>query len=657
MSAASVAGWMPAVASVPAASAASGPGGPLRHTSASAARAVRSGGREGRRVVVVGASLAGLRAAEALREGGFAGHLSVVGEEPHEPYDRPPLSKGVLAGATDFDALRLPAWIEPATLDVSWRLGVRAVGLDLGHREVVLDDASRLAFDGLVIATGARPRQLSGALDVQGVHVLRTLDDARWLREALRRRPRSVAVLGGGFIGCEVAATARSLGLDVTLIHAAPLPMLTAVGGQVAGFCADLHRRHGVHLRLGAGVRQVHANRGGELESVELSDGTRVGADVAVMGLGAVPNTEWLTDSGVMIDRGVRTDAALRVLDTAGAVVPGVVAAGDITRWPHWLFDGELVRVEHWSNAIEQGAAAARSLLHHLAHSSAAPLMDNSPLHSDSFRHGSPAREEAIDAPPPFTGLPSFWSDQYDAKILSAGLPALATTSAVLDGDLDSGRFVVGYGRNGQMVGAVAVNYPRRLSSYRGHITARGCWPPPARTAAAAPARTPAQPRSGPSTSAPPSRPAHPSRPDSPRPEEIPMNTAEEPTASGATALPPAAAAPASAGEATEVPTVQAKVIQNGPLQIKGPFQLVDHDGNAYDIAKRRSVLLCRCGASTNKPFCDGTHSRIGFAAAERAVTQAEQTTTAGDPGASRATGASRSTGGNAPGPGTPSTD
>lgn len=470
----------------------------IDHSADPVQRVALPGGRSERRAVVVGASLAGLRAAEALRAGGFAGHLSVVGEELHEPYDRPPLSKGVLAGTTNLAALRLPSLTDPATLDASWRLGVRAVGLDLRRREVVLDDGTRLAFDGLVIATGARPRLLPGAEDITGVHALRTLDDALRLREALLQRPCHVAVLGSGFIGSEVAAIAGSLGLDITLVDAAPLPMLAAVGEQVAAFCADLHRRHGVHLRLGTGVRQLHATSGGRLSSVELTDGTRVVADLAVMGLGALPNTEWLTGSGVLLDRGVRTDAALRVLDPTGAVVPGVVAAGDVARWPHQLFDDELVRIEHWSNAVDQAAAAARSLLHHLA--GAAHPQGLSRPNPDHLPQG----DDPAGAPPPFTAVPSFWSDQYDAKILSVGLPAFGTDSAVLDGDLAGGRFTVGYGRHGRMFGAVAVNYPRRLAGYRRHIAARGPWPPPM-TASTTPTASPTDPpTSGASTAAPP---------------------------------------------------------------------------------------------------------------------------------------------------------
>ena len=415
-------------------------------------------GRHGQ-VVVVGASLAGLRAAEALRAGGFTGSLHVVGEEVHEPYDRPPLSKAVLAGAKTPEELRLP----PMTaVDARWHLGARAVSLNIGARRLLLHDGTRLPFDALLIATGARPRRLAGTEQIDGVHVLRTLDDARRLRTALLNRPTRVAVLGGGFIGSEVAATARQLGLAVTLVDGAPLPMLAAVGNRVAAFCAGQHRRHGVDLRLGVGVTGLRAATG-QLSAVELADGTRLTADLAVVGLGTVPNDAWLRGSGLLLDGGVRTDAALRVLDEDAKPVPGIVAAGDVARTPHPLFDDEPVRVEHWSNAVDQASIAARTLLHHLT--------------------------GAVGEPAPHTGVPSFWSDQYDTKILSVGLPALGTESTVLEGDPTEGRFLVGYGRHGRLVGAVAVNNARRLAAYRRQIAARGPWPPTASATAVPAAR------------------------------------------------------------------------------------------------------------------------------------------------------------------------
>ncbi|WP_218122506.1 NAD(P)/FAD-dependent oxidoreductase [Blastococcus aurantiacus] len=406
----------------------------------------------------MGASLAGLRAAEALRAGGFDGSLHVVGDEVHEPYARPPLSKALLAGAKTLEELRLPPM---AAVDASWHLGATAVKLDISARRLLLHDGTRLSFDALLIATGARPRRLA-AEQIDGVHVLRTLDDARRLRTALLERPTRVTVVGGGFIGLEVAATARQLGLAVTLVDGAPLPMLAAVGNRVAAFFARQHRRHGVDLRLGIGVTGLQADTG-QLSAVELADGTRLTADLAVVGLGTVPNNAWLRGSGLLLDGGVRTDAALRVLDKGAKPVPGIVAAGDVARTPHTLFDDEPLRVEHWTNAVDQAGTAARTMLHHLT--------------------------GATGEPAPYIGVPSFWSDQYDTKILSVGLPALGTESRLLEGDPTDGRFLVGYGRRGRLVGAVAVGHARRLAAYRRQIAARGPWPPTASATAVPAAR------------------------------------------------------------------------------------------------------------------------------------------------------------------------
>lgn len=404
------------------------------------------------RVVVVGASLAGLRTAEALRSAGFAGEVLIVGEEQHHPYDRPPLSKALLRGLIGPTGTRLSV---SENLRARWLLGQRAVGVELADRRVHLDSGAQLRFDGLVIATGSSPRELrNGSEPVpRGVHTLRTLDDAVALRRTFTERPDGVVVIGAGFIGTEVAASARAIGLDVTLADAASLPLVNVVGTQVGRFCADLHRDHGVILRTGVAVEALLCVDGA-LDAVGLADGTELRADLAVVGLGTVPNTSWLAGSGALLDAGVRTDASLRLLDHQEHIVPGVVAAGDIVRWPHPLFGDQLVRVEHWSNATDQARVAANTLLQQLTESNGL----------------EPAR---------YTGVPSFWSDQYDAKVMSIGLPHLGTESAVLDGNLRHGRFVVGYGRDDLMVGAVGVNEPRRLALYRRHIGASGTWPPP----------------------------------------------------------------------------------------------------------------------------------------------------------------------------------
>jgi NADPH-dependent 2,4-dienoyl-CoA reductase/sulfur reductase-like enzyme len=375
-----------------------------------------------RPVVIVGASLAGLRAAQALRAGGHDGRVVVVGDEPHLPYTRPPLSKELLGGAQEAEHAALPC----ADLDVEWRLGTTATGLDLARREVLLD-AEPLPYAKLLIATGARARTWPGALP-DGVFVLRGLDDALALRAALGARPR-LAVVGAGFVGCEVAATARKQGLDVTMIDVAPHPM-TALGPDVGARCAELHRAHGATLRLGTGVAGFAGD--GRLEAVELADGSRVEADVAVVALGAIPNTEWLAGSGLELQPGVVCDATL-----AARGAEGVACAGDAAAWPHPMAGGDVIRIEHWTNAAEQGAAAARNLL-------AAP--------GDRV---------------PYAAVPYFWSDQYDVKIQAVGLAARAERMRLLETTPEGDRLVLGGERDGRLVAVVGFNAARRLAFYR----------------------------------------------------------------------------------------------------------------------------------------------------------------------------------------------
>lgn len=381
------------------------------------------------RLVIVGASLAGLRAAQAARKGGFDGRLVVVGEEPHLPYTRPPLSKELLAGAHSIDQVHLPC----DTLDVEWRLGVSAASLDRARRRVVLSDGDEVAYDRLILATGSRPRRWPGSgADLEGVHVLRTVDDSLALRAAFDRRPR-VAIVGAGFIGCEVAQTARKEDLDVTLIDIADTPMVP-LGPELGQWCADLHRGHGVDLRLGTGVAGLLGD--GRVEAVELADGGRIAADVVVVGLGAVPNTEWLAGSGLRADPGLECNATLTV-----AADPDILAAGDIVSWPHPLADGETLRIEHWTVAAEQGQLAGRNVL------------------------VAPDERKAYDAPP------YFWSDQYDAKIQSLGLPGRAERLELLESTPDRSRVVYAGERDGRLVGIVAINAARRLGSYRAALT------------------------------------------------------------------------------------------------------------------------------------------------------------------------------------------
>jgi 3-phenylpropionate/trans-cinnamate dioxygenase ferredoxin reductase subunit len=402
-----------------------------------------------RTVVVVGASLAGLRAAETLRREGYDGRLVLVGAEAHEPYDRPPLSKQVLAGEVDVDriALRQAGYDD---LDLDLRLGVRAVALDAGAREVTIapdrgprteadgpGPAEAIPFDGLVVATGAAPRLLPsmvGAPVPDGVFVLRSLDDALAVRDRLAGGPK-VVVVGAGFIGSEVAATCRMRGLDVTVLEALPAPLVRGLGPVLGAVCGELHRDHGVDLRLNVGVAGFEG--AGRVERVRLDDGATVDADLVVVGVGVAPVTDWLDGSGLTVDDGVVCDSTL-------LAAPGIVAAGDVARWPNPLFDGEVARLEHWTNASDQGVAAARRLL-----------------------HGDGA------APDEFAPVPFVWSDQYDRKIQTAGQFRGDDVMEIVHGSLEERRFVAVFGREGRLVGTLGFSMPAKLMQYRRMIAER----------------------------------------------------------------------------------------------------------------------------------------------------------------------------------------
>ncbi len=384
-------------------------------------------------IVVVGASLAGLRAVQSLRREGHVGRIVLVGAEDHwPPYDRPPLSKQVLTGAWEQEKARLRV---DDSFDAELLLGRRATALDLEARHVTLDDGMTVAFDGLVVATGATPRPLPGTDDRGGVHLLRTMDDSLALRRDLDAASR-VAVVGAGFIGCEVASSCRSLGLEVTVVEALPLPLVRVLGSMMGEFAAGLHRTNGVDLRLGVGVTAVEGD--GVVERLRLSDGTTVEADVVVVGIGVIPATDWLTGSGLTIDDGVVCDERCVALGSDGRVV----AAGDIARWTNPLF-GVSMRVEHWTNASDQAAHAARALLH------------------------------GGDEAGPFAPIPYFWSDQFGTKLQFVGTSAPTDDVSVVEGSVDDKKFVAAYVRDDVVVGALCVNWPARIVAWNKTIAAR----------------------------------------------------------------------------------------------------------------------------------------------------------------------------------------
>jgi NADPH-dependent 2,4-dienoyl-CoA reductase/sulfur reductase-like enzyme len=385
------------------------------------------------RIVVVGASLAGLRAVEFIRRAKFDGELVLIGDEAHLPYDRPPLSKELLRGEWEQErlALRRGSYDD---LKVELALGQRAASLDAAARKLQLEGGTTVSFDGMVIATGGHVRELPNQPRIGGIYTLRTLDDALAIREALGRKPR-VAVIGAGFIGAEVAASARQLGLEVTMIEALDTPLAQSLGPRLGSILQDAHERRGVRVRCG---RRVEGFRGADrVESVRLDDGTEVECDLVVVGIGVSPNVSWLEGSGVELDDGVRCD------ETLVSSVPGIVAAGDVASWYNPLFE-ERMRVEHWTNAVEQARHAVSSLL-------AAP-------------------GEAK----PFESAPMFWSDQFDIKIQGVGRPRPTDELVLAGGTPKSEKFIALYGRAGRLVGAVAFNQPPKLVQLRMLIRKRG---------------------------------------------------------------------------------------------------------------------------------------------------------------------------------------
>ncbi|MFF7214734.1 NAD(P)/FAD-dependent oxidoreductase [Streptomyces sp. NPDC008238] len=402
--------------------------------------------REGR-IVVVGASLAGLRAAEALREKGFTGSLTVVGDEPHPPYDRPPLSKHVLLGKGRADATGLPMRRDP---EAEWRLGVPAAGLDAVGKRVLLGDGSSLPFDRLLIATGtrARPWPVPEEAALDGVFTLRTSDDAAGLAERLAAGPRRVLVIGAGFTGSEIASVCRERGLEVTVTERGPAPLVGALGGTLSKLAAAMQRAHGVDLRCGVTVTSLRGN--GRFTGADLSDGTRVDADVCVVAMGAVRNVEWLAESGLAADpRGIACDAGCRAFDMYGIVTDDVFVAGDVSRFPHPLYEYQLLSLEHWRNAVDQAEVAAHNMV-------------------------SPGPQRR-----PHLAVPTFWSSQFGHNIKSVGVPTFSDEVVVAQGSLDERRLVMVYGYRGRVTAAVTVDMAKSLEYYERLIEVAAPFPPP----------------------------------------------------------------------------------------------------------------------------------------------------------------------------------
>ncbi|MCD0485539.1 FAD-dependent oxidoreductase [Streptacidiphilus sp. ASG 303] len=395
--------------------------------------------REGR-IVIVGASLAGLRAAETLRAEGFAGELTLIGDEPYEPYDRPPLSKSVLLGMASPIHTELPHRREIAA---RWRLGVPAAGLDLAAGRVRLADGDEVEYDRLLIATGVRarpwPNEEEARLD--GVCVLRTRDDAADLYRRLKAGPGRVFVIGGGFAGSEIASACRGMGLPVTVAERAGAPLVGALGGVVAAVAADLQLENGVDLRTHVTVTGLEGDAAGRVRAVHLSDESTVEADVVVVSLGSLRNTEWLTGSGLGAGpRGIACDAGCRAFDVRGIVTDDVFVAGDVARSPHPLFGYQFLSLEHWGNAVAQAETAAHNMV-----------------------CASADRR-------PHLWMPAFWSSMFGVSIKSVGVPPMGDQVMVTQGSLAERRFVAVYGHQGRIVAAVSFDNTRWLEFYARQI-------------------------------------------------------------------------------------------------------------------------------------------------------------------------------------------
>jgi len=376
-------------------------------------------------VVIVGGGLAAARTAEQLRRSEYTGRITIVSDEVHLPYDRPPLSKEVLRKEVDDVALKPREWYDEK--DITLRLGSAATGLDTAGQTVTLDDGTVLGYDELVIATGLVPRRIPAFPDLEGIRVLRSFDESMALR-GHASAARHAVVIGAGFIGCEVAASLRSLGVDVVLVEPQPTPLASVLGEQIGELVARLHRDEGVDVRLGVGVAEVRGQ--GRVDTVVLTDGTELTADLVVVGIGSRPATEWLEGSGIEVDNGVICDEAGRTS------APNVWALGDVASWRDAT--GHQARVEHWSNVADQARVVVPAML------------------------GQDVPSAVV--------VPYFWSDQYDVKIQCLGEPEADDIVHVVE---DDGRkFLAYYERDGVLVGVVGGGMPGKVMKARGKIAA-----------------------------------------------------------------------------------------------------------------------------------------------------------------------------------------
>jgi NADPH-dependent 2,4-dienoyl-CoA reductase/sulfur reductase-like enzyme len=402
------------------------------------------------RIVIVGASLAGLRGAEALRNEGFIGRLTIIGDEPHEPYDRPPLSKQVQKGWVKADHTKLPRM---RAIDAEWRLGVAATGLDRVKQVVRLANGDEVPGDALLIATGVRSRPWPNPEEakLEGVFTLRTSDDAAGLQAALAAKPRRVLIIGAGFIGSEVASICRDRGLEVTVAERAAAPLAGALGNVIGAIAAQMQRDAGVDLRTGVSVSALEGDAKGHVRRARLSDGSTLDVDVVVASLGSIRNVEWLQGSGLAAGFwGVACDAGCRAFDIHGLVTNRVFVAGDIARSPHVLYDYQFLATEFWGNAVLGAAVAAHNMV-------------------------CPETERR-----PHLMVPSNWSGQFGVNIKTVGVPSFGDEIVFTQGSVKQRRFAAAYGRRGRIVGAVTFDHGKWLQYYEALIKQSAPFPPPA---------------------------------------------------------------------------------------------------------------------------------------------------------------------------------
>jgi NADPH-dependent 2,4-dienoyl-CoA reductase/sulfur reductase-like enzyme len=400
-------------------------------------------------IVIVGASLAGLRAAEALRNEGFNGSLTIIGDEPYEPYDRPPLSKQVLKGLAPADHTALPRL---RAVDAHWRLGVAATGLDRTARQVQLANGDQIPYDRLLIATGTRARQwpnpTEAALD--GIFTLRTRDDAAKIQARLAAKPKRVLIIGAGFIGSEMASVCCEVGIPVTVAERSSAPLVGALGGVIGAIAAEVQREHGVDLRTGVGVEALEGDGSNRIRRARLSDGSAIDVDLVIASLGSIRNTEWLQGSGLAAGFwGVGCDAGCRAFDINGVVTDTIFVAGDIARFPHVLYEYQFLTLEHWDNAVLGAEVAAHNMVS---------------LEPDRWAH---------------LPLPAFWSGQFGINIKSVGVCPFGDQIVFTQGSIKERRFAAVYGRRSRIVGAVTFNHGKWLQYYGAQIERSGPFPPP----------------------------------------------------------------------------------------------------------------------------------------------------------------------------------